>query len=517
MTGRWWPAPAAVLAGGLLYWGWAPRSLWWTAPAAFAVLWIVLRGSRARVGAALGIAAGSGFFVPLLSWTGEFVGQVPWLALAAVQASFIGVAGAGVAVVSRLPAGPVWAAFVWIAVEDLRSRVPFGGFPWGRVAFGQEEGPFLPLVAVGGTALLGLAVVLTGFLLGEAAMATGRSCGRVPRAVPMAAVLVLLGVVAAGPLGDPGDPERTVRIALIQGNVPRLGLDFNSQRRAVLTNHSARTQQLARDVRAGRVPRPDLVVWPENSADVDPLRDPLARRLVEDAVRSIGVPVLIGAVLTPPGARPTNTLIAWDPVRGPGDVHDKRRLQPFGEYVPYRSLFRRFNGYVDRASDFRPGEGTGAMDLGPVRVGVATCYEVLFDDLVRQSVRSGARVLVVPSNNATFGRTDMTYQQLAISRVRAVETGRAVVVPTTSGVSAVIRPDGTVAERSGMFTSAAIVADLPVLTRRTPAILFGGPVSLIIDGLALGAAVISIRCRSRTGPVPPVGFTAVSAGPVDPA
>ena len=475
--------------------------MWWTAPVAFAVLWSVLRGRRAWPGAALGTVFGLGFFLPLLSWTGEYVGPAPWLALAAVQAVFVGLAGAGIAVVSRMPGGPGWAAAVWVAAEDLRSRVPFGGFPWGRVAFGQEDGPFLPLVAVGGTALLGFAVVLAGFLAGEAALALRRS-GRVSRALPVAAVLLVVGMLAAGPVAGPGYPDRTIRVAVVQGNVPRLGLDFNTQRRAVLTNHADRTRQLAADVRAGRVPRPDVVLWPENSADVDPLRDPVARRLVADAARAIGVPVLVGAVLSPPGERPTNTLITWDPVLGPGDRHDKRRLQPFGEYVPFRSVFRRFSDDVDRAGNFRPGTGAGAVDLGPVRLGVATCYEVLFDDVVRSTVRSGAVLLAVPSNNATFGRTEMTYQQLAISRVRAVETGRAVVVPTTSGVSAVIRPDGTVAERTGMFMSAVVVAEVPLLSRRTPAILLGGPVAVAFDALALTAVAAGIRRRVRRIPKP---------------
>jgi apolipoprotein N-acyltransferase len=264
--------------------------------------------------------------------------------------------------------------------------------------------------------------------------------------------------------------------ALIQGNVPRAGLDFNAQRRAVLDNHVARTLQLADDVAAGRSPRPQLVIWPENSSDIDPLRNADARTEIDYTARTIGAPIVVGAVLEHDDGRPTNTLIVWDPRTGPGERQDKRRLQPFGEYMPYRDFFRLFSPYVDRASNFVPGTGDGALNVGPARVGVATCYEVVFDDLVRQSVQSGADVLAVPTNNATFGFTDMTYQQQAISRVRAVEHGRAVLVAATSGASAVIAPDGTVEQSTRLFTPAALVTQVPLRTGTTLATRLGpGP------------------------------------------
>jgi apolipoprotein N-acyltransferase len=283
--------------------------------------------------------------------------------------------------------------------------------------------------------------------------------------------------------------------------VPRAGLDFNAQRRAVLDNHAARTEQLAADVEAGRYPRPTLVIWPENSSDIDPLRNPDARAVINRASRAIGVPILVGAVLRTDDERATNTAIVWDPSTGPGQRHDKRRLQPFGEYMPYRDFFRLFSPYVDRASNFAPGNGDGVVELGPVRVGIATCYEVVFDDLVRQSVQSGALLLAVPTNNATFGFTEMTYQQQAISRVRAVEHGRAVLVAATSGVSAVIAPDGTVEQHTNLFTPDALVARVPLRSGTTLATRLG-PVpewSLVALGVLGVAAALVVQGRSRAG------------------
>ncbi|MGH3754463.1 MAG: apolipoprotein N-acyltransferase [Pseudonocardiaceae bacterium] len=505
---RAWRHGAALLrtasaagAGLLLYAAAPPRELWWLAPVAFAVLWVVLHGRPARSGFGYGFAFGLGFFVPLLPWVGEFVGPLPWLVLATVEALALALAGAGVAVVSRLPAAPVWAAGVWVAAEALIARVPFDGFPWGRVAFGQPTGVFLPAAAIGGAPLLTAAVVLCGFSAGELVRRAARGQCRPALAVPalLAAAPVIAGL-AATLLVQTTATSGEVVVALVQGNVPRAGLDFNAQRRAVLDNHAARTEQLAADVSAGRYPQPALVIWPENSSDIDPLRNPDARLVINQAARAIGAPILVGAVLLNDG-RATNTAIVWDPRTGPGERHDKRRLQPFGEYMPYRDFFRLFSPYVDRASNFVPGDGDGAVDLGSVRVGIATCYEVVFDDLVRHSVRSGAQLLAVPTNNATFGLTEMTYQQQAISRVRAVEHGRAVLVAATSGVSAVIAPDGTVEQHTTLFTPDVLVARVPLRSGTTLATRLGPAPewSLVALGV-LGVAAGALTRRGR--PIP---------------
>jgi len=492
----------APAAGVVLFAGFPPRPLWWLAPVAFALLWLVLAGRRARAGFGYGLLFGLGFLLPLLHWTGTYVGPLPWLALCAVEALFPAVAGAATAVVSRLPAAPVWGAALWIAAEAVRARVPFGGFPWGRVAFGQPEGLFLPLASVGGTALLGFTVVLTGYGLGELLRRVrhgwpGLRGGAVPAA---ATVLPVLAGLAAAPLVDTGAEAGTATAALVQGNVPRLGLDFNAQRRAVLDNHVRRTEELAADVRAGRVPQPDLVIWPENSSDIDPYRNPDARRLIDQATRAVGAPVAVGAVLSPPEGGPRNTVVLWSPQDGPVDEYTKRQLQPFGETMPMRSFIRLFNSQVDRVrEDFVPGDEAKVFTMGPAQVGLATCYEVAFDGVVGDTVRAGAQVLAVPTNNATFGFTEMTYQQLAMSRVRAVEHGRAVLVAATSGVSAVVAPDGRVLRHSELFTPDVLVVDVPLRTTVTLATRLGTAPEwgLTVIGLAALGWVIAARARRR--------------------
>ncbi|MCX5113011.1 apolipoprotein N-acyltransferase [Streptomyces sp. NBC_00378] len=498
--------PAAVIAGVLLYLSFPPRPLWWLVLPGFALLGWVLHRRLLRAGFGLGLLAGLGFMLPLLHWTGEEVGPVPWLALSAAEALFIAVGCIGIAAVSRLAWWPVWAAAVWVLDEAVRARVPFGGFPWGKIAFGQADGVFLPLAALGGTPLLSFAVVLCGFGLCEAVrqIRAHRRTGTLSRAAVAAAAATVLvpvaGAFAALPLVDDSAEDGTATVAAIQGNVPRLGLDFNSQRRAVLDNHVRRTEQLAREVKEGKVPQPDFVLWPENSSDLDPYRNADARILIDDAVKAIGVPTVVGAVVEPDSGNLRNTLIQWDPEKGPVETYDKRHIQPFGEYMPMRSIARIFSSDVDRVTrDFGPGKKVGVFDLAGANVGLVTCYEAAFDDAVRDTVTHGGQLIAVPSNNATFGRSEMTYQQLAMSRVRAVEHSRSVVVPVTSGVSAVIRPDGTVVQKTKLFTPDALVDEVPLRSSLTPATRMGTlPEAVLVLIAVAGLGLVSVRAvRSR--------------------
>ncbi|MET0188327.1 MAG: apolipoprotein N-acyltransferase [Pseudonocardia sediminis] len=469
----------AAGAGVLLYLSFPPRTLWWLALPAFALVGLLLRGVGPRRGFEIGMLFGIGFLLPLLSWTGFFVGSLPWVALVVFESLFLGVAGAGMALVSGFRARwasalwPVWAAAVWVGAEALRGRIPFGGLPWGRVGFGQPDAPTLPLAAIGGVPLLSFATVLAGLALGEVLRilvrghraASGGAAGSRARAVVPALLVVL--VLVAGPLAglvpaQAGPPERTVTVAAIQGNVPRLGLDFNAQRRAVLDNHVRQTQRLAAEVAAGRQPQPDIVIWPENSSDIDPLRNADAAALIDGAASAIRAPILVGAVLVNGDRTTSNAALIWEAGEGVVARTDKRRVQPFGEYMPWRSFFRLFSSYVDRAGNFVPRPGAGVAPMAGVAVGGAICREVAFDDLVSDSVDAGAQILAVPSNNATFGLTEMTFQQLAMSRVRAVEHDRPVVVATTSGVSAMIRPDGTVTASTGQFVPGVLVDRIPL-------------------------------------------------------
>lgn len=521
-------------AGGLaLYAGYAPSTVWWAPIGGFALLGIAVHGRRARVAAGLGLVFGAMVFFPLLEWTGIYVGALPWMALAAAESLLVMPAAALIGPASRrLPAWPVWAACAWVAGETLRALFPFGGFPWGDIAFTQPDGPLLPLAAVLGESGVAFAVALAGFGLGElirrlfGALASRRrrrqTAHRPPTgnettavgddvfvpvaaqrpgarrivAVAVPAVLVLLpfgGGLASRPAVQTGAGAPAAPIAVIQGNVPEPGLEFNARRRAVLDMHAAETGRLASAIAAGTVPRPRLVLWPENSSDIDPYTNPDAAAVIERAAREVGVPVLVGAVVQAPEPdRAYNMGIVWDPVTGPGATYIKRHPVPFAEYIPWRPFFRMFSGKVDLVTaDFLPGSKPGNLTINGVPIGDVICFEIVEDDLVRDVVRGGAKVIVVQTNNATFGYTNETYQQQAMSRVRAVEFGREVLIAATSGVSTVIRPDGRVVDSVPLFTAGVMVPQVPLLTSTTPGTVLGAPVMWVLTAacplLLLGA------------------------------
>jgi apolipoprotein N-acyltransferase len=303
----------------------------------------------------------------------------------------------------------------------------------------------------------------------------------------------------AGPSLTEGGPTRTV--AVIQGNVPRAGLDFNAQRRAVLDNHADQTRELAAAVARGEQSQPDLVIWPENSSDIDPYRNADAARVIDQAAQAIGAPILVGAVVEGPGRFISNTGIVWDPQTGPGDTYVKRHPVPLAEYVPARSFFRFFSADVDRVHDFSHGGEVGNLQIGGADVGDVICFEVAYDGLVSDVVDGGAGMLVVQTNNATFGFTDESEQQLAMSRLRAVEFGRTVVVAATSGISAVVAPDGSVARRSELFTPDTFVEEIAQRDARTVAERLGAAPEWLLTALGAGAvltAAVPALSRRRT-------------------
>ncbi|HSK57102.1 MAG TPA: apolipoprotein N-acyltransferase [Jiangellales bacterium] len=490
-------AGLGVAAGVALLLAFPPYDVWPAAVAGVALLTVAVRGAGAAEAGAVGLMAGLALFVPLLSWTGIELGPAPWLILTVFQASYVAVLGACLAVVLRLPGWPWWTACLWVAQEAVRGRWPFEGFTWGRLAFSQADAPTLGLAQLGGAPLVTFAVALAGGWLAWAALRLrDRRPRRAVAGVAVAGVAAWVGLAVPAAAVPADTPRATV--ALVQGNVPRLGLDFNAQREEVLRNHVTATVELAARVERGEAPAPDLVLWPENSSDIDPYRDADAAALIDTAARAVGVPVLVGAVVaTDDGLGVENTGIVWDPATGPGDTYVKQHPVPFAEYVPLRSLARVVVPEVDelRPRDMVSGNETGLLRVGPVLVGDVICFEVAYDGLVTDTVRGGAELIAVQTNNATFGFTPQTEQQLAMSRLRAAEHGRAVLVAATSGVSAVVDPDGSVRERAEVFTREVLVEQVPLLTRFTPATRLGAlpetalsavGILAVLAGLVLG-------------------------------
>jgi apolipoprotein N-acyltransferase len=288
-------------------------------------------------------------------------------------------------------------------------------------------------------------------------------------------------------------------VAVVQGNVPRLGLEFNAQRRAVLDNHANATLKLARDVAAGRVARPDLVVWPENASDIDPLENQDAAQVIAAAAAAVGVPILVGAVLhTDKPGDILNAGLLWMPVTGPDatQTYIKRHPVPFAEYMPLRPIARLVSDKVDLVRNMLPGDHPGVVHTGPVTLGDVICFEVAYDGIVRDTVTGGAQVLTVQTNNATFDEAEAR-QQLAMVQERAVEHGRDALMVSTVGVSAFVAASGQIQASTSFNTEAVVVREMRLGASRTLATRLGRWPEMAAAALAVIALAGALPLRRR--------------------
>ncbi|MFI5080567.1 MAG: apolipoprotein N-acyltransferase [Streptosporangiales bacterium] len=498
-------ALAVALTGGLaLAAAFPPIGIWPLAPAGPALLAVALwrRGLRASLLA--GLVFGLAFSVPLLSWLLN-VAWYAWFALAIAEAVIFAVLAVGQRLLLDLRAWPLAVAGWWVCAEALRSRWPYA-FPWGRLAMSQAGTPAAPWAAIGGAPLLSFLVALAGTTLAWALLVPGRRAGLRRRALPLLAFAGAAGLALAGALlpvdqQPPGTP--TAVVAAVQGNVPHArSLPGLLRASTVTVNHAAATERLAARVRAGAQPAPALVIWPENSTDLDPRYYPQVYATIARAVNSIHRPVLVGTLLANPVR---NAGVLWLPGRGPGQTYVKRELVPFGEYIPFRGLLKHITSLVNlQPQNFTAGHRAVVFRAGKIRLGDVICYEVGFDGLVSSEVNAGANLLTVQTNDATFevdGQRSETLQQLAMARIRAVESNRAVVVASTTGVSAIIAPDGRLIAHSGTWQRAVLEARVPLVSQRTLADRIGTWPQAVIVALTLAAlawaAAAALR-RRRT-------------------
>jgi apolipoprotein N-acyltransferase len=497
-----WAVVTAVAGGAALAAAFPPSGVWPLAFAGPALLALALSGRGLRASFVIGLAFGITFFVPLLAWILN-VAWYAWLALAVAEAVIFAVLAIGQRLLMRLPGWPAAVAGWWVVVEGVRDRWPWG-FPWGRLAMSQAGAPTEGWVAIGGAPFLTFIVALVGAMLawllltalraGDQAYQHGRGRNWVYPAVGLAVTVALALAGAILPV-DPVGNVPSATVAAIQGNVPRArSLSAQLDDTTVTQNHAAVTIELARQVADHRRPAPDLVIWPENSTSLDPSLYPPIYQQISAAVAAINRPVLVGAVLENP-LRNAGQL--WLPGKGPVAVYVKRRLVPFGEYIPFRSLLSKITSLTQLVpTDFTPGHTNTVFRIGAIRLGDVICYEIGFDDLVRSDVTDGANLLTMQTNDATFerdGQVGETEQQLAMARIRAVEQDRAVVVASTTGVSAIIAPDGRLITSSGTWRQAILEARVPLITHRTLAAQVGPwpeYVIIILTALALVLAVI---------------------------
>jgi len=357
----------------------------------------------------------------VLYWSGKYVGLLPWLLLAFLMSLFY------------LPVGwmfkkskSIWlSALTLLIMEELRSRFPFGGFGWTRIAFSQVESPALPIVSVGGVIALSAFTILVSTFLTKLNLKN--------------LALLFLIFVASNFLPNNPEGSGSLKLLAIQGNTPEVGLGFNSRPKAVFDLHIKATQEFAKG-------NYDAIVWPENAIDIDPNDNPEIAREITSLNRNLKAPLIAG-VVTRSGGNPQNASILYSELGVAESIYLKRGLTPFGEYIPIRAIAEFVSPLAKTVTDFIPGNGRVTHKISGSKIGPIICYEIIDDELVRDMAKN-SQALIVQNNNATFANTAQSAQQLAITRIRAVEHSRYILSVSTIGMSAFIDNNGRVLSKT---------------------------------------------------------------------
>ena len=444
----------SALSGLLLSLAYEPVGKWWIAPLAIGLHMYSMHLTKGKLISAFVFALV--FNAIVLHWSSTFVGSLPWLILSIGLSVFY----IPLALVSRW--GISIYPIVFIIMEEVRNHFPFGGFGWTRLAYTQADAPYARIAAIGGSVALSSFVLLIAlflFILFKKRFTL----------LPIAPALFLLVPFQLQILG-------TTEVLMIQGNVPKFGLDFNSRAKEVFYNHLNLTnEELSENSNV------DFILWPENSVDVDPFIYPD----VSKALNEIDQPLIIGAVLVK-GEKLQNTSILWDETKP--KIYIKQHLTPFGEYIPIRSLAKLVSPLVDRVKDFEPGDGGNSVfTIKEAKIAPIICFELLDDSILHHAAKN-SNLLAVQTNSATFGMSAESAQQLAMTRVRAIEHGRNIVSVSTTGYSAVIDRNGKVFQQTSMGTAESIRAKVELIDGQTPRDKLGGWAAFMTIGTLIWIA-----------------------------
>jgi len=428
----------SAFSGLLLSAAFEPISLWWVAPIALALEMFTLSQSERKYLSVLAFALT--FNLVLLHWTSTYVGSVPWVILAA------GLSLLYLPLVAVKRLGIASFPLIFIVLEEIRNRFPFQGFGWARIAYSQADAPYAKIAAHGGAVALSAITVLIGLVL----FFLFQKQLRILILLPLLIVLVPFNVHI----------NQTTQALMIQGNVPKLGLDFNSRAKEVFFNHVKETDIALKENR-----KVDFILWPENSVDVDPFRNPE----VFDALNTYEVPLIVGAIVGRVNEI-LNTSILW--TKASQHVYIKQHLTPFGEYIPLRSLASKISPFVDDVRDFSPGNESTIFTVDKAQIAPVICYELLDDQILEKAAQS-SNLLAVQTNSATFGDSAQSAQQLQITRIRAIEHSRNILSVSTTGYSAVIDYKGKVLQKSDMGAAQHLYAEIGLISSTSPRDKYG--------------------------------------------
>ncbi|MFS2241317.1 apolipoprotein N-acyltransferase [Microbacterium sp. OR16] len=482
-----WAAVAmAAIAGVLMALAFPAAAIWPLVFVSLAVLLPALRGRRVGGALLVGLGYGLVFFALQVSFTARYLGPVPWIALTVVEGVLTAVALVPISLAYHwLPAAwprsravvlPFVVAGLWTTHELFLGNWPYGGFPWARLGMTQAQGPFAPVASWLGVS--GLTFLMVAFVALLIELIRMRGWRRPTRLIAPAVTLLVLLLTPLFPTAASGE----MRIAAAQGN-GTTGYFDEREPYGVITAQTDATRSIGdEDV--------DLLVWPEGGVDYDPFQDETTARRLTRLVNEFDAPLLANTA-TERGERIFNTSFLWTQDGDATQLHDKRHPVPFGEYVPdrdfYYALAPDLIGLIGR--EYTPGSNPPLVRVDGTGVGLAICFDVIYDEVIRESVTQGAEVLVFQTNNADFRGTDENLQQLAFARMRAIETGRSVVNVSTVGTSQIIRSDGSTVSTLDADEAGALLEDVELRSGLTAGVVLGPWVQL---GMLISPAVLIV-------------------------
>ncbi len=450
----------SILAGALVFAAFEPINIWWLAPVGLAMHMYIMNRTTNKYRSAF--CFGLTLNLLLLHWTSTYVGALPWLILCFGLAAFY----LPLALVKRW--GIVAYPLIFLILEEVRNRFPFGGFGWARIAYSQADAPYAMLARFGGASGLSALTISLGLFI--YLLATKRF--QPILLLPLILIFIPFSITEIG----------QTKVLLVQGNVPNYGLDFNSRAEQVFKNHMEETRRaLAQN------PKIDFILWPENAVDVDPFTN----SEVFTQLSSFQTPLIVGAIVEK-NNQLLNTSILW--TKDAQNVYAKQHLTPFGEYIPLRALADKISPFVKKVRDFSPGSKNVTFTVGNAKIGPVICYELLDDGLMTIAANN-SNLLAVQTNNATFGRSAQSAQQMSITRIRAIEHSRNVVSVSTTGYSAIIDAKGEITNRTAMGTAEHVIAQVGLIAVQSPRDRLGD--WALVISLAWLAAVARLRRIQR--------------------
>jgi apolipoprotein N-acyltransferase len=432
------------------------------------------------------------FWFARLSWL-SLVGIDAYIILALLMALITGSIGYFMYKVKDLPLPFVWYGLLFISMETTLDYIPFGGFPWGKIAYDSADAPWANLMPYGSSSLVAAAILLISALMIP-------SLGFVLQKA-FAASIVFVIAIAAFSLFLQDLDKRDIKsagkidLALIQGSVPRVGLSFNEQKMEVLKYHIKETDNLL----ANTSQNFDAILWPENSIDVDPFNNQDAGDLIKEVLKKYDKPLLSGTVLQESKGL-SNAVILWDPVElNVVDKYEKIHLVPFGEYLPFREFLSK---YIKRFSlipqDFIPGNNPNNISVNNAVISPVICFEIAWNDNIFKQIENGGQLISVHTNNATYAFSNQLEQQFMITRIRAMETGRDIVVTATTGVSAHINRYGEVVWSSKEFVPQSKIVTPSLYSDITPAVKYNNVIQqMSLFGFVIPFILLFIRYLRR--------------------